>query len=288
VGRSIYKTSASQQALNAYYDQQLAQFGMPYVSRMIDTRQGQTHVLCVGTQGPSVFLWHGMMLNALSWHQQIKQLAGEFRLFAVDMIGSAGKSASNRPSQKGTAYNDWALDVMNGLEIVQAHHVGISFGSWIILKIAQTAPEKIKSAVLMSAAGFTSPSASLSVLPIVVSMLFDPTERYVPKFLAYMSPPGRIPTEQEVGMFMNAFGHVKNDQVPGPLPDSALQKLTAPTLILIGEYERAFLAGKVFERAKTLLPTVTTEIVPDAGHGMTDENPALVNQKIADWIRKHN
>src|SRR5579859_5984110 len=166
MGTSIYKTSDAQQALNVYYDQQLAQLEVPYTSRMVNTRHGKTHVLCVGTGGPSIFLWHGMLLNALSWHRQIKQLVGQFCLFAVDMIGSAGKSATDRPGQKETAYGDWAMDVMSGLEMDQAHHVGISFGSWIILKLAQVAPEKIKSAVLMSAAGFTRPRASLTIFPV--------------------------------------------------------------------------------------------------------------------------
>jgi len=67
-----------------------------------------------------------------------------------------------------------------------------------------------------------------------------------------------------------------------------LRKLTAPTYLLMGQYEASFNPYKAIERGINLLPKViAAEIVPDVGHSMEHRQPDWVINRVIDYLDKY-
>jgi pimeloyl-ACP methyl ester carboxylesterase len=56
-------------------------------------------------------------------------------------------------------------------------------------------------------------------------------------------------------------------------------------LFLAGEHEVIYSAEKAIRRLKRVAPQVTAEIIPAAGHDLTVAQPAMVNQRILEFLK---
>ena len=284
----LYKSADGYRQALAAYDALLAELTVPYETHWVETRHGLTHLIAAGNAAaqPLAF-WHGLDASAPTWVNQLNAIARTYRVYAVDVPGSMGKSAPARLDRAGDAYGEWMADVLCGLKVERAHQIGISNGGWQILKLAGVAPELIASAVLISSAGFVRPRWQL-IFKMLPTLLFTPPKQRGARFLKVMGAPGIAPAKQDLVMFdilMQAFHY---EQAPGALPDEALRRLTAPTYVLMGEYEAAFRPKAVIRRAQALLPNlVKAEILPEVGHGMITENPMLVNERLMGFVGEH-
>lgn len=272
------------------YDALLSQIKLPIETCLLETRHGLTHVLIAGPDdAPPVILWHGMGACAPTWANQINRLAQEYRIYAPDTPGSMGKSAPQRPPRNGPAYGEWMIDVLAGLGIASAYMAGISLGGWLICKLAILAPEKIEGAVLISSGGIKSNSVNVffRMAPMLILSPFLSADRKAQMFLRVMSPPGQQLAEQDRTLFAVMLHDFKFEgNAPSALSDDDLRCLTAPTCLLMGEYEAAFEPLGVIQRAKAILPNLQrAELVPGVGHGMISEDPDTVNQHILHFIK---
>ena len=68
------------------------------------------------------------------------------------------------------------------------------------------------------------------------------------------------------------------------LTDQELKKISHPTLLLIGEYDVQYNPRLAIERAKKLIPNLQTHLVEQAGHGITLEQPLVVNQHVLNFF----
>ena len=281
----LYKSADGYRQAMAAYDALLAELTVPYQALWVQTRHGLTHVLAAGhVDAPPVALWHGLDASAPTWVRQINALARDYRVYAVDVPGSMGKSVPARLDRAGNAYGEWMAEVLRELRVERADHVGISNGGWLILKLAGIAPQLITSAMLISTAGFVRPRWNL-IFKMLPTLLFTPPEQRGARFLRVMGAPGITPARQDAVMFDILLRAFHYEQAPGPLPDAALRRLTAPTYVLMGEHEAAFAPMAVIRRARTVLPNlVKTELLMGVGHGMITENPMAVNERILGFI----
>src|SRR5437868_3070774 len=102
---SAYTSEAGYAAMMQWYTTSMAKSKVPYESRSVATRYGETHLLAAGpADAPPVVFLHGMEGSALSWKPQVSQLATSFRTYALDIIGSCGKSAAVRLSHDNTEF----------------------------------------------------------------------------------------------------------------------------------------------------------------------------------------
>jgi pimeloyl-ACP methyl ester carboxylesterase len=283
-GSILYKNRTAYDAAMAFYDSQLARVTMPHQTCYIETRHGSTHVLTAGTpDAPALVLWHGMNANLTSWAPQINFFAQQFYVIAADAVGNSGKSDPRRLDRKSLAYGEWSADVLAALNIQQAHHVGISGGGWMILKLANVAPHTIQSATLISSAGFK-PITLKIIFKMLPHMLFNTPENSARRFLKIMSPPGYDIPESDIQGFAHLFNFKSERSIP-VIPDDEIRCLTAPTMLLMGQYEVTFDPRSVIECAQQLIPNlVRAEIVAGVGHGMTGEKPDMINEKILNFI----
>jgi pimeloyl-ACP methyl ester carboxylesterase len=270
----------------ASYDAALARLRVRYETFGVPTRFGETHIVAAGpSEGLPIVLAHGWNGNSAGWWPQINTLAASFRLYAPDTIGQAGRSAPTRPSMRGPGYGLWLADVLDGLGLTRPALVGGSGGAWLILKLAEAAPERIGRAVLLSPAGFVPPRLDFLLRAAWVGVL-RPDETTPLRYARLASPPPLQVDEADIRLGAAALLALKPQLPPPTIPDRSLRRLTAPTMVLVGEHEAIFPPHAVLRRARRLLPgLVHAEIIALAGHNLSYEQAARVNERISGFVQ---
>ncbi|MFN8560059.1 MAG: alpha/beta hydrolase [Anaerolineae bacterium] len=271
---SIYKTPAGEQAVMALYDRALDHWRVPYESLHIPTRHGDTFVISSGaSDAPPLVLLHGAGTNSAIWIEDVAAYSRLYRVYAVDLIGEAGKSAPNRPAWDSPAFAEWLEDVFAALHIARAVLVGISQGGWTALKFATAHPERIDKLVLLTPGGVVPDKLSFLLRAIPFSMMGKAGSRRMAR-LVYGSQPIPAGVEEVMDVVTSNF-----KARIGTLPiftDEELRRLTMPTLLLIGAEDALRDAGKISARLDSLLPNLTAVTIPRAGHALLDTTPYIL------------
>ena len=286
---SLYGSPDGYAKVIAHYDRTLNGMGMAYESSYVETRFGLTHIIvCGNKKGKPIVLWHGQNANATTWVRWMPALAPDYCVYAIDTIGAMGKSAAMRPSRKGSVYGEWAAEVLQALDLPPANMIGASNGGWLILKLGTVAPEFIGNAILLSSAGLMSVSMKL-VFRIVTRSLNKDPKVVAERLVEVLSPPD-LPADPFYLEFFELIltSKFKGEQIAPRLKDEKISKLSAPTYILMGQYERSFDPYKAIARGLKLLPNVVkAEIVPGVGHSMEHRHPDWVVSRVVDYLEKY-
>jgi pimeloyl-ACP methyl ester carboxylesterase len=285
---SLYRSAAGYRAVMVHFDAALEEMGIPFHVTYVDTGFGPTHVVICGAEdGKPLVLWHGLNASSTTWTQWIPALAPTYRLYAIDTIGGLGRSAASRPPRRGPAYGRWMAEVLPGLGLERANMPGASNGSWLIGKLASVAPDRIGSAVLMSAAGVTRLQVghALRMLP---RLLFKPPADVARQTWASLSPPDVPPDPVLLELLELITRHYRGEPMPTLLRDAELRRLTAPAFLLMGQYEVLVNPYATIQRASRLLPNlVRAEVVPGVGHAMVHQQPDWVRRRVMDFLERH-
>jgi pimeloyl-ACP methyl ester carboxylesterase len=289
----IFKTSEGQAQYLAAYEDNLKLWPVPYTSRCVPTPYGQTHVITCGSENsfPLVLL-HGGYASSTMWYANVADLSASHRVYAIDTIGEPGKSIPCQPNASREASAEWLEQVFSQLGIQKAHVVGLSRGGWLALNLALHAPHRVKSVVLLSpAASFISLTPFFQALARAVIRI--PVKRLLKAVLYSWVAPGFVINEAFEGQFIlgllnwnwtvNAQGY--SGVMPSVFPADELKSLLAPILMLTGDHDRLN-PPRAIQRAKQLIPHLEAEIVPHAGHMLSMEQPACVDQKILNFLSR--
>ena len=296
--RPNFRSDEGIREMDAWYARMLARIETPYESRTVATRFGPTHMLVAGPpDAPPVVLLHGMEGTAISWRHQFSALTAEYRLYALDIIGSAGKSSPVRLPHASHDYAEWLVDVLAGVGLREASFVGMSNGCWLIVKLAQLAPEAITRAVLLSANGIVPVRFPFNMARLLELKAIDPvigkvaagviTRERVRQSITRATPRGLPLDPDEIEWFYLLAKYYRYRFPPPPASDEQLRALTAPTLLLMGEKEQFFLPASTIARARAHLPNLhEAEVVAGVGHNMATDDPATVNRRIAQFLAR--
>ncbi|MBZ0286922.1 MAG: alpha/beta hydrolase, partial [Anaerolineae bacterium] len=94
--QSLYKSPAAEKAVMELYDNVLAQWPVPHETQTIPTRHGDTFVIASGSPvSPPLILLHGAGTNSAIWIGDVAAYSRDHRVYAVDLLGEAGRSSPN-------------------------------------------------------------------------------------------------------------------------------------------------------------------------------------------------
>lgn len=283
--------------MDRWYTSMLGRIEIPYETVTVATRFGATHLLAAGSRdAPPVILLHGMEGTALSWRHQLNALAADYRLYALDIIGSAGKSSPVRLPHTGDYYAEWLADVLDGLGLRRASFVGMSNGCWLTIKFAAYAPGAITHAALLSANGLTPVRFPYTMARLLERRSVDAflgkvvapvvTRGLVRRSIMLAAPKGLPIDADEMEWNFLLAKYYRYRFPPPPLTGEQLRQLTAPTLLLMGEKESFFLPRATLARARAHLPNLrAAEIIAGVGHNMATDDPATVNRYIRAFLQ---
>ena len=262
--KPIYKSAEGERAVMALYDRTLARWPVPYETTTIETRHGPTFVIASGAPAaPPLVLLHGAASNALAWLGDVAEYSRIARVYAVDLPGEPGKSTPNRPPWSGPAYVEWMEDLLEGLKVANVALLGISQGGWTALKFATACPERVTKLVLLAPGGIAPARPSFVLRAIPLTLLGRRGGEAINRIVF-----GDQPIHPDAVAFMNVIMAHHKPRI-GALPlfsDAELQRLTMPTLLVVGARDALYPSDQTAARLQKLAPCVTVRMLPEAGH----------------------
>ncbi len=264
----LYKTPNGEKAVMALYDAALNNWSVPYETLTLSTRHGDTFVIASGSEAsPALILLHGAGGNSTMWAGDVKEYSKSFRVYGVDLLGEAGKSAPNRPVWDSPAFAEWLEDVFNGLKVERASLVGISQGAWTALKFATAMPERVNHLALFAPGGIVPDKTSFILRAIGLSLLGKwGTKQLVTALFGDQKVPDGV-----IDIVIQMSSHFKPRF--GVLPifsDDELRRLTMPVLLLGGSKDIMRDMGKIEARLRVYVPHLKFKLITGGGHALLD------------------
>ncbi|NMC56366.1 MAG: alpha/beta hydrolase [Eubacteriaceae bacterium] len=256
---SVFKSEAGRDKFRAYYNQVLSRF--PFEQKFIETTFGQTFMLTAGQEcNPPVILLHGSCSNSAFWFPEIMALSGNYRVYAVDIIGEATNSEEYRPDLNSDAFAVWMKEVLDALGIEKTIIIGNSLGGWMALKFATAYPQRVSKLVLIASAGLA------EIRPQFLSNVSQTQQTNgTAQVGADIIRQNDIP--KEVLDFMNLIVESYNPIEYLPVyADKQLKQLNMPVLFIDGEDDAIIDAGKSTQRLSTLVPQSEIHLIKNCGH----------------------
>ncbi len=286
---SNFKTAKGEAKYIAAYETTLTLWAIPYEFLEMPTQWGRTHLIVCGPKdGPPLVLLHGMHLSATMWFSNVAALSRNYRIYAVDTIGGVGKSVVVHPLKSRADLAGWLNEVLDELGITQTHILGHSYGGWLALNFALSAPERIKRLILLAPLGLQ-PLASQFWLRGIPVMLF-PHRSFITSFMKWMTVEGFVVNELFVEQFVLGMKNFRPRPhirvLPTVFTDDELRQIKAHTMLLIGGKEVIYDSEVAVKRAKQLVQNIKAEVIPNASHGLPIERPELVNERILGFLNQ--
>jgi pimeloyl-ACP methyl ester carboxylesterase len=263
---TLYKTVEGEKAVMAVYDAALKNWPVAHETQIISSRHGDTFVIANGSAlAPALILLHGAGGNSTMWAGDVTDYSRHYRVYAVDLLGEAGKSAANRPAWDSPAFAEWLEDIFNGLKIEHATLVGISQGAWTALKFAVVMPDRLDKLVLIAPGGIVPDRTSFIIRAIGLTLLGKwGIKRLVRALFGDQKVPASVidTVVQTSTQFKPRLG------ILPIFSDDELRRLTMPVLLLGGTKDIMRDLNKIEARLRNLLPHLKTVIIPGAGHAL--------------------
>jgi pimeloyl-ACP methyl ester carboxylesterase len=289
--RSPFTTTKLETEYFAAYQASLRRWPVPYEELDLESRFGRTHVIASGPRdAPPLVLVHGYGASSTMWALNVGELARQYRVLAVDVIGQAGKSRTRAPLATRDECEGWLASILDGLGIDRARLVGMSYGGWLVLDFAIAAPERVRAVAALSPGGLLALSPQLRWRAMLAALV--PWQRVSDLVLMrwISARQGRADAEQRVmaklmarQMFLGL--RVRRELVMSgapadPFSDDELRSLRVPTLLLIGEQEVLYPPAAALEHARRLIPGLVGELIPGASHDLPSRRPDLVDARL--------
>jgi len=289
---SAFKTPEGEAAYLAAYDAALKLWPVPYEEIEISSRFGMTHIVTSGPQdAPPLLLLHGFMNTLMMWLPNIADFSKEYRVYAIDIMGHPSKSIPDEPIRDAADFTAWLSATLNGLNLDRFSLAGISFGGWLALNFAMTAPERVGKLVLLSPAASFQPLASQFSLRAMLSGII-PIRRTMDSLMKWMgleAAPGDTVTQTVLDLIWLGGKHFRMPPetrrvMPGVFSDDELRALQLPVLLLIGENEVIYDPAAALARARRLIPNLEGELVPQSSHAMSFTHHMIVDARVLEFL----
>lgn len=249
--------------------------------------------------GEPLILLHGFTGRAEAWLPVFDQLAADYHLHAIDLIGHGGSSAPDDSSRYGfdRAVADLTA-VQTGLGIGRAIWLGYSLGGRLALGVAIQHRRRVTALILESAtAGIpdegdranrrAADEALATRIEANGIAAFVAEWESLPMWASQQSlPPDTLAAQRERRLANSAIGLANSLRGMGqgsqPSLWHRLPDVQAPTLLIAGARDAKFsdLAAEMHRR----IPYSTLELVPGAGHAVHLENP----RRFTELVRAHS
>jgi pimeloyl-ACP methyl ester carboxylesterase len=289
-----YRSEEARSEYLASYDRIAKDWPIHSECRVVPTSWGETFVRVSGPAGaPPLVLLPGISTSSLIWEANIAALSAQYRTYALDRNGDAGRSICTRRMASVNDMVTWLDELFTSLVAGNPINlVGLSYGGWLSARYALHFPNRLRSLVLIAPGATvlrTNPEFMLRGILLLMGRrsLARATVNWLLADVA-REDPARV--ELSLDRFLLTLKCLQFPRPIGPtvLKDSELQALRMPSLYLVGEHEKIYSAAKAVERLKRVAPQIRAEIVPGAGHDITIAQAQLVNGRILEFLSQAN
>lgn len=281
----------------ASYQECLTLWIVPYTSQYIPTSYGDTHILISGSMDkPPLILLHGLGFSSTMWYPNVEELSKHYCIYAVDIIGDANKSISSHNPRSRLELSQWLLEVITELKLHKPHILGLSYGGFISLNFAIHYPEHVNKVVLMSPAATLKPFRIQFFVRIFTTLLVSKKGMLFHSFLEWMFAERvklhplflqQLSSGMKYRRSLSANQDKKSSksQWPVKIPSRELNNISNDVLLLLGDKEVIYNPVQAMKRAQKWIPSIDAYLLSNVGHGMSMEQPEMINEYILNFLR---
>ena len=260
------------------------------------TPSGQHYNLEVRGIGEPLLLLHGFSGAASTWASIVEELADDFQLVAIDLLGhGASDLPPELPHYRMESVAADIIDLLAHLGLQQPNLLGYSMGGRLALFLALHYQEQITSLILESASPGLADKRAQAQRRQNDNELADKIEaRGVTWFVDYWErlplwasqSDEQIRRQRSQRLANNPLGlaNCLRAMGTGAQPNlwSALPGLAMPTCLIVGERDDKF--RQINQAMRAAMPNASLSIIPAAGHNTHLENPAAFCRELRSFI----
>ena len=279
---SAYRSPSHAEEVHNWCRAALARWPVPHQTHVVDTSCGFTHVLSAG-QGDAVGIYlPGTNFNTSSSSVVLEALAARFHVYAADLPGQPGLSATVRPRDEVSGYAVWVDQLVSWVKSQRPDARIVLAGHSRGAAVAMLAnPDTIHGLALFSPAGLTAVRPTRQMLQATLPWLVRRDDAGARRLLEYMSGPGRTPAPEQVEWMTLVARMCRTTGAPGALPDAVLTRWRGCNVrVVVGDHDVFFPVRKLGEVCLSKLGT-NPVVLQGAGHLLVDEEPEQVMDLIA-------
>ena len=271
------------------YDKALKLLETPFEEKEIKTSFGNAHVIVCGpANAEPLILLHGMNASSTMWYPNIKSLSKQYRIYAIDFLLEPGKSLCQGDINSTDQIVSRYYEIFDQLQLKKINLLGASRGGWLALSIALHSQSRInKIALLSPAQAFTWIKPSSDVISnVTYSML--PKRKRLRNVLSTMTFNVDKISQVYINQYYIATKEANTNKCilqMTPFSGEQLKSLNIPVLVLIGDND-IINNDKSLEKAKKYLPNVETEIIKNAGHFLSIDQPEIIDKEILIFLNQ--
>lgn len=249
---------------------------------------------------PTVVLGHGLLFRGWMFHHQVEALRADYRCVSIDWRGQGDSPPPLRGARgydMDTLTGD-AVALVDRLDVGPVHWVGLSMGGFVGMRLAARHPDRVRSLTLLNTSAARETRRAL-VEDLALAGLFrvtgiGPVRGAVEKIMFgpdFLASPRREPVTREwlaglarqprAGVARAVVGVVTRRPV-----EQELGRITAPTLVVVGEHDRPTPP----HRGRAIAAAVRgarLEQLAGCGHSCTLEKPDQVTSLLASFLAAH-
>lgn len=246
-----------------------------------------------GSTGETIAFSHGLLWSTALFAPQVAALRARYRCIAWDHRGQ-GRSAADYRHHIGMelVWQD-AVALLEKLGTGPVHFCGLSMGGFVAMRMGARRPDLVKSLLLLETSGDPEPTENLGKYRMLnVATRVVPARMLASRVAPIMfgksivNDPAR---KAELAGFMDVMLARKDiwRAVNGVIDRGGiyeeLSRITAPTLVVVGDEDVATVPAKA-ERLTKAIAGAQLVRIPRAGHSSTVENPEAVTAALSAFL----
>lgn len=199
-------------------------------------------------------------------------------------MGKSELTDPGRYPKKGREYTAWLDDVHERLDITRADVVAGSMGGWVAMNHAIYAPYRLRRLVLLGPMGLPAWRATLAVLIPFAWYRVRPTEAKFDRII-FRSLGEGARANREFRPWMQIMEQAKPlVGQPINIPARKLATIKSRTLVMLGGKDGLIGSAAAAAKRARNIPGCEIEILPNAGHLMSVDEPEFVSGRIAQLL----
>lgn len=251
------------------------------------------HAEVTGSAGPVVTLLHGGLVDSGSWGELVPGLASWARVVTFDIAGyGASDPAPGRDPISGAAED--CLEIWAHLGVDRSWVLGFSQGGFAALRLAARAPGRVDGLVLVSTAASLDETGRRAMADRAARLRRDGIAQDVEAHLHRAFSPDFVAANPTV---MSRYSSMVTEADPEVVADTlealaaadefaGLDAVSVPTLVVLGEHDRAF--AEMGAKTAAAIPGARLVTLPGTGHTIHVEQPLALLDLVSDLIRGHD
>lgn len=283
----IFHTKKEKESYTNSYNKALKLWGIPYTEENIKTSFGTAHIIMAGPKnGKDLVLLHGMDASSTMWYPNIKPLAKNHHIYAIDFMMEPGKSTLTAKPLSSDEIVLLYNEIFDHYKLKKFDIVAASRGGWIATLLATQPKNSIDKIVLLSPAQTFKFIDKMGKTTSALMLKFFPSEKKFGKTLkTFSTHPEKIsPVYKRQFYLANKYAKSNSSMLKmTPFSDKELESIKNPVLVLIGDHD-VINSEESLERAQKYLPNTKTKIIKDAGHFLSIDQSKIVNDAMIDFL----